>query len=180
MVNNLYGDYVKGRDLSRFSKEIQRGLRLHRAIDDYMDHHSEVIALQHFLQKELPKISGIALDLFFDHLLAKNWKNYHQHDLSLFLHEFYTAIPPLNEDYSLAFKEMIQQMKKVKWMEHYSSLEGLSKMCHGVASKLSFPNQLSNGVAVFLAHEKEIQTAFEKYMMEAIPYFEALNKASLT
>ena len=45
MLANLFGDFVKGKDLSAFQPEIQNGITLHRSIDNYIDSHPEVLRL---------------------------------------------------------------------------------------------------------------------------------------
>ena len=59
---------------------------LRRRIDYYIDNHPSVKAAN--LYQELPKIAGIAIDLYFDHLLAIHWNNYHDKPLEL-LDDFY-------------------------------------------------------------------------------------------
>lgn len=171
MLNNLFGDFVKGRDLSHFPLEIQKGLILHRQIDDFIDHFPLVNELQHELYEELPKISSIAIDLFFDHLLAKNWKDYHSKEINQFLKEFYESINLENEFYTDSFKLMISKMLEMNWISHYSSLDGLNKMCHGVSKRISFDNNLKFGKEVFLKHEKAINQVFRTYMEAAISKF---------
>jgi len=70
MNANLYGDFVKGRDYSKYPLIIQGGITLHREIDDFIDHHPLVLELLHELYAPLPKVAGIAIDLYFDHLLT--------------------------------------------------------------------------------------------------------------
>lgn len=171
MLNNLFGDFVKGRDLSHFPLEIQNGLILHRQIDDFIDHFPLVNKMQHELYEELPKISSIAIDLFFDHLLAKNWKDYHTKEINPFLKEFYDSINLENEFYTDSFKLMISKMLEMNWISHYSSLDGLNKMCQGVSKRISFDNNLKFGKEVFLKHEKAINQVFRTYMEAAISKF---------
>jgi acyl carrier protein phosphodiesterase len=171
MLNNLFGDFVKGRDLSHFPIEIQKGLILHRQIDDFIDHFPLVNELQHELYEELPKISSIAIDLFFDHLLAKNWKDYHSKEINQFLKEFYESIHLENEFYTDSFKLMISKMLEMNWIAHYSSIDGLNKMCQGVSKRISFDNNLKFGKEVFLKHEKAINQVFRIYMEAAISKF---------
>lgn len=171
MLNNLFGDFVKGRDLSHFPIEIQNGLILHRKIDDFIDHFPLVNELQHELYEELPKISSIAIDLFFDHLLAKNWKDYHSKEINQFLKEFYESINLENEFYTDSFKLMISKMLEMNWIGHYSSIDGLNKMCQGVSKRISFDNNLKFGKEVFLKREKAINQVFRTYMEAAISKF---------
>jgi acyl carrier protein phosphodiesterase len=93
MYANLFGDFVKGKDLSAFSPVVQSGIVLHRSIDFYIDQHPEVRKLMHILYPVLPKVTGIAIDLYFDHCLAKNWKSYHAKSYKDFLDEFYAYQP---------------------------------------------------------------------------------------
>lgn len=171
MLNNLFGDFVKGKDLSHFPQAIQNGLHLHREIDNYIDHHPEVVGLQHKLFEELPKVSSIAIDLYFDHLLAKNWNDYHATPLNKFLENFYRSINIRNEFYTDNFKFMISKMLEMNWLSHYPKIEGLNKMCQGVSKRISFDNNLKFGKEVFLNHEDVINQAFRLYMKDAVEKF---------
>jgi acyl carrier protein phosphodiesterase len=171
MVANLFGDYVKGSNLERFPVLVQHGIRLHRSIDNFIDTHPEVLALKRSLYEELPKVSGIAIDLFFDHLLARNWSNYHKTPYTEFLEQFYTHQITLMDVYSEEFLEFIQAMRTHNWLSHYPGSYGLMKSCEGVSRKLSFSNLLNTGADVFEKHEAKITQCFEKYMTDARIYF---------
>lgn len=171
MLNNLYGDFVKGKDLSAYPEGVRKGIILHRQIDDFIDHNPIVIQLQHILHDELPKVSAIAIDLYFDHLLARHWNDYHSIPLEEFLNDFYTSIDIDKLFYSIAFKEMIRNMLKYNWLVHYSTIDGLDKMCKGVSRKISFENELKNGKNIFLNHQKLIQETFRDFMEQTVNKF---------
>lgn len=171
MVANLFGDYVKGSNLERFPALVQNGIRLHRAIDNFIDTHPDVLALKRNLYEDLPKVSGIAVDLFFDHLLARNWSIYHDMTYTEFLERFYTHQIISPEAYTEDFMEFIKAMRIHNWLSHYPSSYGLMKSSEGVSRKLSFPNVLNKAAQVFEKHEAEITRCFEKYMYDARLYF---------
>ena len=172
MYANLFGDHVKGSDYSRFPEIVQNGIRLHRSIDDYIDHHPVVIELMHKLYSELPKVTGIAIDLFFDHLLAIHWKDYHSEDYFSFLNRFYTYTPQNWDSYSPTFQTLIAAMKEKKWMNYYPSFEGLIKASQGVSSRITFPNKLAEASTVFISRREEIEICFHSYMIDAKSYFD--------
>ena len=87
MQPNLFGDFVKGKDLSRYPEKIQEGILLHREIDNYIDHHPVILELIHELYIPLPKVAPIAVDLYFDHLLAKKWSEFHSLRLEDFVQQ---------------------------------------------------------------------------------------------
>jgi acyl carrier protein phosphodiesterase len=173
MYANLFGDHVKGTDYSRFPEIVQSGITLHRSIDHYIDHHPRVIELMHKLYPELPKVTGIAIDLFFDHLLAIHWKNYHSEEYFGFLDRFYKYVPQNWDSFSSSFQALITAMKEKKWMNYYPEFEGLVKATHGVGSRITFPNKLPEASTVFLLHREEIETCFHSYMIDAKSYFKA-------
>lgn len=171
MQANLYGDFVKGSNLSHLPETLQLGIRLHREIDDFIDHHPVVRELLVLLRPELPKVAGIAIDIYFDHLLAKHWDMFHPQPLANYLDFIYNNFDLDNKHYSPEFLAFLQAMIRYNWMSHYSLLEGLDKMCKGVSGKLSFDNKLINGKAVFVMHEKQITTVFFEYMSAANEHF---------
>lgn len=176
MYANLYGDFVKGTQISHLPLIIQQGIRLHRMIDSYTDQHSGVRELARSLYDFLPKVSGIAIDLYFDHLLAKHWSKFHAHDFVDYLDSFYNHQPDLWEEYHSKFRDFISIMRLRKWLNHYDGFIGLTKMCHGVSAKLSFENKLSNAPNVFEEKETHIISCFEEFMSDVIREFGLENK----
>lgn len=173
MHANLFGDFVRGRDLSMYPAIIQQGIRLHRTIDSYIDHHPAVIELMHELYPILPKVSGIAVDLFFDHLLAKNWSDFHELPLDQFIDRFYQA--PLKDEkyYSAHFLMVLDRMRAKNWLYQYQFSYGLMKASKGVSSRISFNNNLDTAHEVFEKMEDRIESAFRIYMSDAILYFQS-------
>lgn len=167
MHANLFGDFVKGKDLSRFPETMQKGIKLHRNIDFYIDNHPTVRELIHLLRPDLPKIAGIAVDLYFDHLLAENWKSYHTASLNDFIEKFYSKPPQNIQFYSEEYLFMLEKMTEKNWLYQYQFKHGLYKACRGVSRRISFPNKLTDGVAVFDKYEKEINQTFTAFMIDA-------------
>jgi acyl carrier protein phosphodiesterase len=169
---NLYGDYVKGSDLSNYSELIQKGIRLHREIDNYIDHHPLITEeLLPILRTDLPKVAPIAVDLIFDHLLAKNWSDFHEKELNSYLDEFYDSIRTNQLEFSMTFLQQLGRMENFKWMNVYAQFEGLEKLSNGVSRKLNFSNSLPNTPEVFLKNEKEITRIFYDFMKGAQNHF---------
>jgi acyl carrier protein phosphodiesterase len=171
MYANLFGDSVKGTQFHFYPEMIQRGILLHRKIDNFIDHHPAVVELKRALFEELPKVSAVAVDLFFDHLLARNWKNFNATPYPEFLEHFYSYSPLLWEIYPESFKIFIGLLREKKWINHYPHPEGLIRLCHGVSSRISFPNLLHRAPDAFMKHEKMISESFESYMLDAEAYF---------
>jgi acyl carrier protein phosphodiesterase len=93
MVGNFMGDFVKGRSaLEQFEPEIIRGIELHRAIDEFTDSHAVVSASKDRLRPKYRHYSGVIVDVFYDHFLARNWSDYHDELLPDFADRAYGVI----------------------------------------------------------------------------------------
>lgn len=170
MHANLFGDFVKGRDLSKYPKQLQKGIRLHREIDHYVDHHPAVLEMIHELYVPLPKIAGIAIDLYFDHVLAKKWDDFHDKSLSDFIQDFYKSPVDHKAHYSTEYLYVLDKMRERNWLEQYQYMYGLTKACEGVSRRISFPNKLAEAPVIFEQLSEKIEQTFITFMKDAIPH----------
>jgi acyl carrier protein phosphodiesterase len=171
MIANLFGDHFHGNQYTALPKPIQKGIILHRQIDSYTDTHPAVKSLRLSLYKELPKVAGIAIDLYFDHLLAANWTLFHDKPYVNYLDEFYDFNSAYEVYYPQKFLHFMEQLKTNKWMNHYGTAHGLQKSCEGVASRLSFANTLPTAPDVFYHNITEIESTFHQFMKDARAHF---------
>lgn len=170
-IANLFGDFVKGSDLSEFPQKVQDGIHLHRSIDNYIDHHQKVISLLHELYPKLPKISGIAVDLYFDHLLAINWKDYHKESLRSFTTRVYKSFNHLPEFYPLDFRYVLSKMAHEDWLYQYRLFSGLEMASKGLSKRIRFENKLADAPSVYLEFHEKIEKVFREYMMDGMEHF---------
>ena len=70
VIGALLGDYVKGPLAGRLPAGIEAGVRLHRRIDGFTDSHPVPAALRSLFGPGERRLSGVLLDLYFDHLLV--------------------------------------------------------------------------------------------------------------
>jgi len=167
MVANLFGDFIKGKKYLDYSDNIQKGVILHRKIDYYIDTHQEVKELRLKLYSELPKVAGVAIDLYFDHLLAVHWNKYHRHSYMEFLNRFYSHHSSFEAELSPDFRLFLSVLRTRKWMDHYPTSYGLNRLCQGVSSRISFPNSLGKAPIVLEKHKTEVSKVFYQYMEDA-------------
>ncbi len=72
LLGSLYGDFVKGPLVGRFSPETEAAIQLHRTIDAFTDSHVLVKRALSRFPGEKRRYAGIALDMFFDYCLARD------------------------------------------------------------------------------------------------------------
>lgn len=92
-LGNFVGDAVKGSSYKNYPSDIAKGIQLHRAIDDYTDHHPAVCEVVHRLQPEFGRYSGVLLDIYFDYLLASRFESFSGGSLRKYTRNF-LSFPP--------------------------------------------------------------------------------------
>lgn len=167
MYANLFGDFVKGSQYYQYSNKVVQGIQLHREIDYYFDQHPIIVEVRRSLYPTLPKISSVALDLYIDHLLAKNWSVFHKTRFVDYLDEFYTHDSQMFDEFPELFLSFVGALKNNKWINYYQYEYGLDKACKGVSNRISFPNNLRHGLKYFKLNQERLNEAFINFMTDA-------------
>ena len=65
MIGNFIADHIRGNNYEEYSKEIQRGIFLHREIDTFTDNHQIVRKSKRRLHQRYRHYDGVIIDIFF-------------------------------------------------------------------------------------------------------------------
>lgn len=76
VAGGLEGDFYKGPLRGELPDDLERGIKLHRAIDAYTDGHPLIGQLRRDLPGNLRRYAGILIDLSFDHYLSHHWSTF--------------------------------------------------------------------------------------------------------
>lgn len=138
-VGNFLGDFVKGDPDGQFNAEIVQGIRLHRFVDSYTDQHQIVKSLKPLFPEPLRRFSPIALDMFWDHCLAKHWHNFEPLSLADFCRQAQLQIEAESslEENALPsrFEKVSQLVWQNKWLERYAEIENITFGLQRIASR---------------------------------------------
>jgi len=164
MVGNFIGDFVKGRTaLEQFDPRIIRGIELHRAIDEFTDNHSVVTVSKNRLRPKYRHYSGVIVDVFYDHLLARNWNNYHTDLLPDFADKAYTIIQSLDPILPKEVKFMMPYMIKGNWLVNYSKTEGIHRALSGMARRTPYESKMEEAVIDLELHYEDFKSEFSDF-----------------
>ena len=118
-IGNFLGDFVKGRlnklSKAQYSEGIIKGMALHREIDFFTDSHSVVRRSIDRLQPKYHKFSGIVVDMFYDHVLARNFAQYSEISLEKYSQNFYDLLEKRKTDIPEAMERMIESLVRRNW-----------------------------------------------------------------
>lgn len=152
ILGNFLGDYVKGNlqklDQTLYSKEVILGLKLHRQIDTFTDSHPVVKKSISRVRPHFHKFSGIVIDMFYDHIFAKNFHHFSDIALEDFSMSFYDLLRKREDEIPSALDRMVISMTTRDWLTNYSNLDGLRWSLKGIASRISYQSGIENATEV--------------------------------
>ncbi|HRJ31128.1 MAG TPA: ACP phosphodiesterase [Cyclobacteriaceae bacterium] len=167
MVGNFIGDFVKGRNLlEQFEPGIARGIELHRAIDEFTDSHPIVAKSKNRLRPGYRHYSAVIVDMFYDHLLAKNWDHYYDEFLPDFAERTYRTIESFDAILPTPVKFMLPYMTKGNWLVNYARLEGIERALSGMARRSRHESKMELAVNDLVKHYDEFTHEFSIFFPE--------------
>ena len=119
-VGNMISDFVKGKKQFDFSPGIQKGIRLHRAIDEFTDIHPATKQLKEFFRPDYRLYAGAFSDVAYDHFLANDKNEFPSASaLQAFSASVYSIIDEYLHESPASFQRLFTYMKTQDWLFHY-------------------------------------------------------------
>ncbi|VVM48819.1 ACP phosphodiesterase [Pseudomonas fluorescens] len=162
LLGSLYGDFVKGALSGRFSVKTEEAIHLHRKIDAFTDSHAVVKrALDRFTITRR-RYGGIALDMFFDHCLARDWDQYSETTLKEFSEKVYALLqsePSLPEPLARVAPLIVTE----DWFGAYRDFSMIGHGLDVISKRLSEPEQLRSAFEELTALYEPLSLDFAEF-----------------
>lgn len=169
-VGNFLGDFVKGKKYLHYPPEIRKGILFHRAVDSYTDAHPVVLQSKKRLFPRYRHYSAVLVDLFYDHLLAANFRHYSPQPLPDFARDIYSLLGSHKQWLPEKAAFMLPYMKRDNWLTNYATLEGIGKACAGISRRTSFVSGLEKGPEDLRRHYDAFEEEFGLFFTDIQGY----------
>ncbi|WP_278035790.1 acyl carrier protein phosphodiesterase [Flavobacterium nitratireducens] len=127
-IGNFMADGIRGKQFEKYPETIQKGILLHRAIDTYTDAHPFFRKSTKRLHERYHHYAGVIVDIYYDHFLAKNWNNYSDEDLEVYISRFYQSMHTHYDLLSEKAQNILPYMEKQNWLLNYQFIEGIQQI----------------------------------------------------
>ncbi|WDF66527.1 acyl carrier protein phosphodiesterase [Flavobacterium sp. KACC 22763] len=127
-IGNFMADGIRGKQFEHFPEDVQKGILLHRFIDTYTDSHDIFRKSTKRLHERYHHYAGVIVDIVYDHFLAKNWTQYSDEELELFVKRFYHS---LHDNYDILTEKtqgLMPYMIERNWLLSYRTTEGIQNI----------------------------------------------------
>jgi acyl carrier protein phosphodiesterase len=165
-IGNFMADGIHGKDYLHFPEEVKKGILLHRQIDSFTDTHLIYRKSKHRLHEKYGHYSGVIMDIFYDHFLAKNWEKYSNENLANYVDNFYNLLENNQEILTSKTKNLLPYMKQNNWLLSYQSIDGIEKILFQMDYRTKHQVKMQEAVVELRCFYKDFEEEFTLFFEE--------------
>ena len=166
LVGNMIADFVKNRDVARLPESIQKGIKLHRAIDTFTDAHPLIHEAKAPFRPLVRLYSGAFVDVAFDYFLANDTAKNSQREWQEHSQRVYAVLLRYEEFLPEVFKKVLDKMQQDDWLYNYRNEWGIEYSFRNVVNKAQFLDKTTNVFPAFLANKDFLREKYEIFFPE--------------
>ena len=170
-VGNLLGDFARGLDSAGLHPEVLAGLHKHRRVDQFTDHHPQVLQMKRSFTRQRRRFAGIALDVLFDHLLLKHWQRLSDVPKARVIASLYQDLEQGQHLMPVKMQQATSRLVEHDWFRSYESLDGIAYALERIASRIRFEHQFSGIGGELELHYQQFDTGFQIFIEDLFREF---------
>jgi len=163
VLGGVLGDFVRGAPDPALPQGVREGISLHRAIDGYTDRHPEVLAARALFEPPYRRYAGIALDMWFDHLLARDFARWSPLPLAGFSAGLRGLLRREDALLPSTARRFAQYMQANDLPAAYADPAVLDRALAGIGQRLQRDNPLGRMLPVLQELDAPLQARFEAF-----------------
>lgn len=164
LVGNMISDFVKGKQKFEYAAGVQKGIELHRTIDDFTDHHAATHRAKEFFKKDYRLYAGAFIDVVFDHFLANDKNEFSNEDaLKSFTSKTYASLQNYVDIFPVRFVKFFHYMQQEDWLYHYRFNQGIFSSFGGLVRRAKYLDDSATAAKLFIEHYDELQLCYDDF-----------------
>ena len=174
-LGGVLGDFVRGTPDPSLPSGVREGIALHRAIDGYTDRHPDVLAARALFEPPYRRYAGIALDMWFDHLLARDFERWSTRPLVAFSADLRELLRRYDALLPATAQRFARYMQANDLPTGYADPAVLERALAGIGQRLRRDNPLDRMLPVLQALDAPLQERFEAFFPQLQDFAGAWN-----
>lgn len=161
LVGNMISDFVKGRKKFDYPAAIQKGISLHRSIDQFTDFHPATIMAKQYFRPVYRLYSGAFIDIVYDHFLATDNSQFKSDQaLQEFAQNTYVQLSAFNDIFPRNFKLLLPFMSLHNWLYNYQFRSGIRKSFEGMVRRAKYLEESDIAFSIFEKNYDELEACY--------------------
>jgi acyl carrier protein phosphodiesterase len=171
MLGGVLADLLTPAEIAALPAEVRDGVRLHRLIDAFTDRHPVVQRSVRRVSAGLGWFSGIVIDVYYDHLLARTWGDHAGEPLRDFADRCYALFLDAAPGLPLEGQRFAERFSADDRLIRYGTVEGIAETLDRVSARIAarMPTRavrLRDAMPDLLAADAELAADFRVFYPE--------------
>jgi acyl carrier protein phosphodiesterase len=169
LAGNMMSDYIKGKKQYDYPPAVQKGIKLHRLIDQFTDSHAATQDLKSFFRPHYRLYSGAFADVVYDHFLANDRTQFSgDQALEEFSAATYHKLGSFSALFPPTFEKMFPYMKEQDWLYNYRLPQGMAKSFGGLVRRSAYLTDAETAFEIFTANYQAMQACYDNFFPDLI------------
>lgn len=178
LLGNFLGDFVKGSQLGYLPHALEQGIRLHRSVDVFTDSHPLIIETKQLFPKDLRRVSGMVIDIYFDYLLMQNWPHFSQQPYSVIFEQFYQQLETFSLPQNRYFCQLSEKLKTHRWLKEYINPETCFQAFSSIEKRLNYKIIFADNAQAFIQKNTQLlESRFNQFYPECLEHGEKFTQS---
>lgn len=161
------GDWIKGLLPGSLPTDLAKGVALHRAIDGFSETHPAFRRSRARVSGERRRYAGVLVDIYYDHLLARDWSHFHHETLTGYCANIYGLIASRLDDVPESARHALELMAQENWLLSYENMAGIADVLTRMSRRARYPNPLAGAERDLLADPLGFESDFLEWLPDA-------------
>ena len=166
LLGNMISDFVKGKKQFEYPDTVQKGIRLHRAIDTFTDQHPVTKQAKEFFKPAVGAYAGAYMDIVYDHFLALDNNEFSKDGLQEFSLEVYSQLAENGILFPEKFARMFPYMHSQNWLYNYRFTAGMEESFGGLVMRARYLDGYGEAFTLFTEHYNELGGYYHSFFPE--------------
>lgn len=166
LAGNMISDFIKGKKQFDYPAGIQKGIRLHRAIDTYTDDHWATREIKKIFSPAVRLYSGAFTDIVYDHFLALHPDELNAEGWMDFTQKTYGLLHQQKDWFPEPFSSMFPFMEQQNWLFNYRYDWGIENSFKGLVRRAAYLEHSRDAFQLFLNNYDEMKGLSNQFLTD--------------
>jgi acyl carrier protein phosphodiesterase len=175
MTGGVAADFVRNPQLHLLAPDVLRGVMLHRHIDGFTDRHPVTLRSISRVARAFGWYGGIVIDIYYDHILARDWLRYSSEQLASFAARSYAVLEAGHGVLPEDARDFIRRFIDEDRLNRYATLDGIEDTLARVSDVIAqrIPNRavwLPDAMPLLIERDAEFAADFHIFYPELMAF----------
>lgn len=167
LAGNMISDFVKGKKKFDYPLRIQKGITLHRMIDEFTDFHPATALAKQFFRPVYRLYSGALVDIVYDHFLALDDEQFQQYGgIEKFSQNIYKELASEEPVFPPRFLMLFHYMKQENWFVGYKHIKGIRQAFGGLVHRAAYLHESDSAFQILMEHYDSLASCYHLFFPE--------------